>query len=69
MAAALYLDTSVALKATLEGGTTPEIEERIAAVLLTSRLSLVECEARTDGGRRQLSPCPSCSGRATQSGW
>jgi predicted nucleic acid-binding protein len=44
MAAALYLDTSVALRATLEEGTTPEIEERIAAapVLLTSRLSLVE---------------------------
>jgi predicted nucleic acid-binding protein len=34
----------VALRATLEQGTTPEIEERIAAapVLLTSRLSLVE---------------------------
>jgi predicted nucleic acid-binding protein len=42
--AALYLDTSVALRATLEQGTTPEIEIRIAAapVLVTSRLSLVE---------------------------
>ncbi|MGH6896560.1 MAG: type II toxin-antitoxin system VapC family toxin [Geminicoccaceae bacterium] len=42
--AALYLDTSVALRATLEQGTTPEIEKRIAAapVLVTSRLSLVE---------------------------
>ena len=42
--AALYLDTSVALRATLEQGTTPEIEQRIAAapVLVTSRLSLVE---------------------------
>jgi predicted nucleic acid-binding protein len=42
--AALYLDTSVALRATLEQGTTPEIEARIAAapVLVTSRLSLVE---------------------------
>jgi len=42
--AALYLDTSVALRATLERGTTPEIEARIAAapVLVTSRLSLVE---------------------------
>jgi predicted nucleic acid-binding protein len=42
--AALYLDTSVALRATLEQGTTPEIEHRIAAapVLVTSRLSLVE---------------------------
>ena len=42
--AALYLDTSVALRATLDQGTTPEIESRIAAapVLVTSRLSLVE---------------------------
>ncbi|HSA81367.1 MAG TPA: type II toxin-antitoxin system VapC family toxin [Geminicoccaceae bacterium] len=42
--AALYLDTSMALRATLERGTTPEIEQRIAAapVLVTSRLSLVE---------------------------
>jgi predicted nucleic acid-binding protein len=41
---ALYLDTSVALRATLEQGTTPEIERRIAAapVLVTSRLALVE---------------------------
>jgi len=41
---ALYLDTSVALRATLEQGTTPDIEQRIAAapVLVTSRLSLVE---------------------------
>ncbi len=40
----LYLDTSVALRATLEQGTTPDIEARIGAapVLLTSRLSLVE---------------------------
>lgn len=47
-AAPLYLDTSVALRATLEQGTTPEIEKRIAAapVLVTSRLSLVE-SART----------------------
>jgi predicted nucleic acid-binding protein len=44
VAGALYLDTSVVLKAVLEGGTTPEIEEHIrsADVLLTSRLSLVE---------------------------
>ena len=42
--AALYLDTSVALRATLEQGTTPEIENRIASApgLVTSRLSLVE---------------------------
>jgi len=40
----LYLDTSIALRATLERGTTPEIEARIAAapVLVTSRLSVVE---------------------------
>lgn len=44
MASALYLDTSVALRATLEQGTTAEIEARIASapVLVTSRLSLVE---------------------------
>jgi predicted nucleic acid-binding protein len=42
--AALYLDTSVALRATLERGTTVAIENRIAAAsaLVTSRLSLVE---------------------------
>jgi predicted nucleic acid-binding protein len=42
--AALYLDTSVALRATLERGTTPQIEDHIAAapVLVTSRLALVE---------------------------
>jgi predicted nucleic acid-binding protein len=42
--AALYLDTSVALRATLENGTTPALERRIAAapVLVTSRLALVE---------------------------
>lgn len=42
--APVYLDTSVALRATLEQGTTPEVEGRIAAapVLVTSRLSLVE---------------------------
>jgi predicted nucleic acid-binding protein len=42
--AALYLDTSIALRATLEQGTTPALERRIAAapVLVTSRLALVE---------------------------
>ena len=42
--AALYLDTSVALRAAIERGTTPDVEARIAAapVLVTSRLSLVE---------------------------
>lgn len=42
--APLYLDTSVALRATLERGTTAEIEARIAAApaLVTSRLSVVE---------------------------
>lgn len=40
----LYLDTSAALRAVLERGTTPEIEARIAAapLLATSRLALVE---------------------------
>jgi predicted nucleic acid-binding protein len=44
MPTALYLDTSAALRATLERGTTPAVEARIAAasVLVTSRLSLVE---------------------------
>jgi predicted nucleic acid-binding protein len=47
-AAPLYLDTPLGLRATLEQGTTPEIESRIASapVLVTSRLSLVE-SART----------------------
>lgn len=42
--AALYLDTSAVLRAVLETGTTPELEERIRAAraLITSRLSLVE---------------------------
>jgi len=40
----LYLDTSAALRAVLEHGTTPDIEARIAAapLLATSRLALVE---------------------------
>ncbi|MFZ5469889.1 MAG: type II toxin-antitoxin system VapC family toxin [Myxococcota bacterium] len=40
----LYLDTSAVLRATLETGTSPELEARIgeADVLVTSRLSLVE---------------------------
>jgi predicted nucleic acid-binding protein len=66
----LYLDTSIALRATIERGTTPEIEARMAAapVLVTSRLSLVEsarvllrlrgqggvAEVRLADGRREL---------------
>jgi len=44
MAEALYLDTSAVLRAVLETGTTPTVEERIARarVLVTSRLSQVE---------------------------
>jgi predicted nucleic acid-binding protein len=40
----LYLDTSAVLRAVLETGTTPDVEERIRAaeVLITSRLSQVE---------------------------
>ncbi|MGH9460780.1 MAG: type II toxin-antitoxin system VapC family toxin [Vicinamibacteria bacterium] len=55
MALALYLDTSVVLRATLEAGTTPEMEARIASsrILMTSRLSLVE-SARALIRARQL---------------
>ncbi|MGH7267941.1 MAG: type II toxin-antitoxin system VapC family toxin [Candidatus Rokuibacteriota bacterium] len=44
MAGRLYLDTSAVLRAALEAGTTPDVEQRIRAaeVLITSRLSLVE---------------------------
>ena len=44
MAVPLYLDTSVVLRALLESGTGPQVEERIknAPLLVTSRLSLVE---------------------------
>ena len=44
MTVSLYLDTSAVLRALLEGGTSPEVEERIkkATLLVTSRLSLVE---------------------------
>lgn len=40
----LYLDTSAILRAVLETGTTPDVEERIrgAEVMVTSRLSQVE---------------------------
>jgi predicted nucleic acid-binding protein len=57
--APLYLDTSAVLRATLERGTTPEIEERIAAapVLVTSRLSLVE-SARAFHRLRQRGSLP-----------
>jgi predicted nucleic acid-binding protein len=44
----LYLDTSAVLRATLETGTSPAVEEQIrsARVLISSRLSLVEsCRA------------------------
>ena len=53
----LYLDTSAALRATLERGTTPEIEGRIAAApaLVTSRLSLVESARVFHRLRRQAS--------------
>ena len=44
MPEALYLDTSAVLRAALETGSTPEVEQRIrrAQLLVTSRLSLVE---------------------------
>ena len=44
MPEALYLDTSAVLRAVVETGTSPAVEERIrgAKLLVTSRLSLVE---------------------------
>ena len=44
MSGRLYLDTSAVLRAVLETGTTPDLEERIrgAELLITSRLSQVE---------------------------
>jgi predicted nucleic acid-binding protein len=44
VARALYLDTSAALRAVVERGTTPDVERGIheARTLLTSRLALVE---------------------------
>jgi predicted nucleic acid-binding protein len=53
----LYLDTSVALRATLERGTTPDLEAQLASapVLVTSRLSLVE-SSRALLRVRQASP-------------
>lgn len=46
MPGVLYLDTSAVLRAVLESGTTPEMEQAIGAAdtLITSRLSLVEAE-------------------------
>jgi predicted nucleic acid-binding protein len=40
----IYLDTSAALRAVVEAGASPEIEERIAAAeaILSSRLAIVE---------------------------
>ena len=56
MAKAVYLDTSVVLRAILESGPDPETAQRIAEadLLITSRLSLVEAtrailRARQDG--------------------
>jgi predicted nucleic acid-binding protein len=44
VARSLYLDTSALLRATLESGTTPEMEKRLAGAkkVVTSRLSVVE---------------------------
>lgn len=56
MQRALYLDTSAVLRATLEAGTSPEVEARIgaAAVLVTSRLALVECARAFLRARQKL---------------
>jgi predicted nucleic acid-binding protein len=55
MCACLYLDTSAVLRAVLESGTSPEVEELITAApaLITARLSLVE-SARALHRLRQL---------------
>ena len=44
MSAVLYLDTSAVLRAVLEQGVSPDVEQRLgqARFLITSRLSLVE---------------------------
>jgi len=69
-----YLETSAVLRATLETGTTPEIEQQIATAryLVTSRLTLVEANrallrVRLDGRitETQLSD----AGRALDSLW
>ena len=59
MSGPLYLDTSAVLRATLENGTTPDLERRLKAadVLVTSRLSLVE-SARVFLRVRQLHDAP-----------
>jgi len=55
MATALYLDTSVVLRACLESGTSPDIDVRIgqARILVTSRLSLVEASRAFHRVRQQ----------------
>jgi predicted nucleic acid-binding protein len=55
----LYLDTSAVLRAVLETGTSPPVEERIrsARLLVTSRLSLVE-SCRAFLGLRALGEIP-----------
>jgi predicted nucleic acid-binding protein len=53
---ALYVDTSAALRAVLEAGTSPEIEARLAEadVLITSRLSVVESARALARARLEL---------------
>jgi predicted nucleic acid-binding protein len=53
--AGLYLDTSAVLRAVLEQGTTPDLEQRIeqAPVLVTSRLSQVEASRALHRLRQQ----------------
>jgi predicted nucleic acid-binding protein len=55
MTVPLYLDTSAVLRALLESGTSPRVEERIkrAPLLVTSRLSLVEAARAVHRVRRQ----------------
>lgn len=63
MSEALYLDTSAVLRAALEEGTSPDVDDRIrtARALITSRLSLVESarafhRIRQTEGRDQARP-------------
>lgn len=55
----LYLDTSAVLRALLEAGTSPDLEERLrrAEALITSRLALVET-ARAFRRLRQAGAIP-----------
>lgn len=54
----LYVDTSAVLRAVLERGLSPDVEQRLGAAryLITSRLSLVECARALNRLRAQGTP-------------